>query len=343
MRNLYKTCESLINKGLKKSTRIFLVLSMVLVFPFLSKAQVTTTELFNFGVDNASMNYWSWNSADFTIVENPAGDTPSTTVRKWQKGGNWTGFGATFNEPLSLEGATKVSLWIYSDQQPISFIVAQIKNETGETIIDKNITVDFPAETWSLLEVEFESTTSLCKDILFMPDGNVAESVGTNYFVAQLLLESEEIEPTAKNITANYSGNISIDGVLSDWDNIESTEINIPSNGSIIDNSDDFTANFKAVWDDANIYLNVNVTDNELDNTPSENAWNLDGMEIAFNMVNLETYSLVDMLNDDDEGKVAIVYGDNADSTRSAKYRKMDMLTELSDDYKMVCFDTEKG
>lgn len=343
MENLYHVTKTLIQKVARKGRNIMLIIMACLFFPYLSYSQVTTTELFNFGVDNKSFQYWSWNSADFTIVDNPSGENPSAKVRKWQKGGNWTGFGTTLSEAISLKGARKISLWIYNDQQPISFIVAQLKDEAGKTIIDKNIKVNFPAQTWSLLEVEVEPMDTKFKDLLFMPDGNVAINVGTNYYVAQVLFENEYIEPIANNITADYSEKIIIDGDLSDWDGIAANEIEIPSNGAMIDSDEDFSANFKAVWDDNNIYLNINVTDEQLDNNPLVNPWDVDGIEIAFNLVNLDNYKLTDLLNDDDEGKISIVYGDNTDSTRYAKSRKMDMLVELSNDYKLFCTTTDIG
>jgi hypothetical protein len=96
-------------KGIRRQTpyTFILLFALMMAASMTAWAQTTekweTAELVNFGVDDTLIsNFWSWSSGEFVIADNPAGEEPAPTARKWQKGGNWTGFGTTFVDSVLL-------------------------------------------------------------------------------------------------------------------------------------------------------------------------------------------------------------------------------------------------
>jgi hypothetical protein len=215
----------------------------------------------------------------------------------------------------------------------------------GETIFSQQVFPDIPAQTWGKVEIDLVSgldgiDTAYFDEFLIMPDGNIEENVATFYYAGPLSLEN--MVYGADDVSILFLENISIDGDLADWESVESHPISLPVDGSVLDDDADFSANFKMAWDDEHLYMNLNVADNELINDATEKPWKRDAMEIAFNMVNLEKYTLIDLLNDNDEGKITIVYGDNKDSIANASGRRMDLIV-IGEGFQVASIQTDTG
>lgn len=144
-----------------------------------------------------------------------------------------------------------------------------------------------------------------------------------------------------KDFTINYKSDIKIDGAFSDWSSIVAQPIDIFKDG-IINNDKDFSAQMKLAWDTSKVYILVNVVDDSLANPKEAAVHTRDAIEIAFNLKNNSVYNLTDALNDDDEGKILIVYGDTRDSIVSGSGRRMDMFVP-SKGFDLKMADSDSG
>jgi len=319
-----------------------------------NSTRLVPTEIFNFGTDVPEVGYFAWNSADFVIEANPAGDFPSADVRKWQKLGNWTGVGATLTEPASIQEAEKLSIWIYNDAVDITMAVVELrKGDTPDgdpnVIYNETLNLSIPAQSWGQLVLDLNTVRSQTDSthfdgLLIMADGNIVENINSNYYFAGVSLEFPVV--AADDLMMKYHHSIVVDGEFGDWSKISSQAISMPmSEDDVIDDDADFKTDLQAVWDDERLYLNIKVVDQELVNADSLKAWNKDGLEIAFNMIDLESYNFWDM---SDAGKLLINVGDTRDSILNAPDRRMgNFVSYLSGDvaakFDMACDTMDNG
>lgn len=114
-----------------------------------------------------------------------------------------------------------------------------------------------------------------------------------------------------KGYVAKVSTAPIIDGVLDDvWSEAIAYPIDHNYTGTI-DDADDCSATWRALWDDDNLYVMAEVTDNMLQNSGpnADKFWVHDCFEIFFDMLNEKNGVATDHEPDDDKYQYRFIYG----------------------------------
>jgi hypothetical protein len=191
-------------------SRIFLMfLAVSIALPASAQEEEDCKLIIDFGAEHNwdPWNVYSWSSDESEVVDNPAGDFPASKVRRWQKGGGWTGFGAEQLEYIQLMDYDSIGMWMYSEKDSMFHSRLLIKQVEGEEILletafEYRYEIMVPKETWTFIEYPIEDLVALVEidsfnNFLVQPDGDNETNrwIANHYLYGGVYLERNNACP----------------------------------------------------------------------------------------------------------------------------------------------------
>lgn len=217
-----------------------------------------------------------WGSADITLVSaiTTMDDTPPAAVA------NLAASGITFNScNLSWDQA--------ADADVVGYLIMANGGQLSYVADPATVTA---AISGLEPETEYDFTIYAVDDQNISAESSAA-TITTGMEPVEKLYVIEKYEGSYPNAFDD----------LDFWDAVEAEDLNYVVGGSV-DDELDLAANYKVAWDNLNLYMQVNVADQELENSfdsPTE-GWKNDNAEYHFDMLNERDGTSTDESSGDD-------------------------------------------